>query len=216
MSHHTAAWFGLVAFAAATFAQPAGAQTLLFEGARVIAGDGGAALENATILAERGTITRIARSGEITAPAGATRIDLAGKTVMPAIIATHVHPGFQSGLTYLAENFKRETILDDLNHALYFGVSTVMRYLRFQNGFVDENGPGADFTRPLSNRAEISFDGNAQLFSQVVPLSLRMARTGYADGAVDLSGAARAYRVGAIREQPLRLRRLGEQSRDIE
>jgi imidazolonepropionase-like amidohydrolase len=126
MFHHTAAWFGLVAFAAASFAQPAGAQTVLFEGARVIAGNGSAVLENATILAERGAITRIARSGEIAAPAGATRIDLAGKTVMPAIIATHVHPGFQSGLTYVAENFKRETILDDLNRALYFGVSTVM------------------------------------------------------------------------------------------
>jgi len=126
MSHHAAVWFGFVAFAAAGFAQPAGAQTVLFEGARVIAGDGSAALENATILAERGIITRIARSGEISAPAGATRIDLAGKTVMPAIIATHVHPGFQSGLTYVAENFKRETILDDLNRALYFGVSTVM------------------------------------------------------------------------------------------
>ena len=45
---------------------------------------------------------------------------------MPAIIGPHVHPGFQSGLTYLAENFKRETILEDLNRALYFGVSTVM------------------------------------------------------------------------------------------
>src|SRR5262249_14979432 len=126
MSHLTAAWFGLLALAAALVAQPAAGQTVVFEGARLIAGDGSAALENTGILVERGTITRIARSGEITAPAGATRIDLAGKTVMPAIIATHVHPGFQSGLTYLAENFKRETILDDLNRALYFGVSTVM------------------------------------------------------------------------------------------
>jgi imidazolonepropionase-like amidohydrolase len=126
MSHLTAAWFGLAALAAAAVAPPATAQTVLFEGARVIAGDGSAALENGAILAERGTITRIGRAGEIAPPAGATRIDLAGKTVMPAIIATHVHPGFQSGLTYVAENFKRETILDDLNRALYFGVSTVM------------------------------------------------------------------------------------------
>ena len=37
-----------------------------------------------------------------------------------------MHPGFQSGLTYLAENFKRENIVDDLNRALYFGISTVM------------------------------------------------------------------------------------------
>ena len=45
---------------------------------------------------------------------------------MPAIISTHVHPGFQKGLTYSAENFTRENILDDLNRALYFGISTVM------------------------------------------------------------------------------------------
>ena len=59
----------------------------LFEGARLIAGDGSAAVENAAILVERGIITRIGRSGEIAAPAGAARIDLAGKTVMPALIA---------------------------------------------------------------------------------------------------------------------------------
>ena len=44
----------------------------------------------------------------------------------PAIISTHVHPGFQKGLTYSAENFTRENILDDLDRALYFGISTVM------------------------------------------------------------------------------------------
>jgi imidazolonepropionase-like amidohydrolase len=126
MANLTAAWFGLAALVASALSHPATAQTVLFEGARLITGDGSAALENATILAERGTITRIARGGEIAAPAGAVRIDLAGKTVMPAIIATHVHPGFQRGLTYVAENFNRETILDDLNRALYFGVSTVM------------------------------------------------------------------------------------------
>src|SRR5262249_22658029 len=107
MSHLTAIWLGLVALAAAAVAQPATAQTVLFEGARLITGDGSAAVENTAILTERGVITRIARNGEITAPAGATRIDLTGKTVMPAIIATHVHPGFQRGLTYVAENFKR-------------------------------------------------------------------------------------------------------------
>ena len=126
MSHHRAAWFGLAALAALAFALPASAQTVVLEGARLIAGDGSAAVENTAILIERGTIARIGRRGEIAAPAGATRVDLAGKTVMPALIATHVHPGFQSGLTYRAENFKRDVILEDLNRALYFGVSTVM------------------------------------------------------------------------------------------
>ncbi len=107
-------------------AQPTLAQTVLFEGERVIAGDGSPALENAALLVERGTITRIGRKGDIALPPGGTRIDLEGKTVMPAIISAHVHPGFQRGLTYLAENFKRDTILDDLNRELYAGVSTVM------------------------------------------------------------------------------------------
>ena len=106
--------------------QAAFAQTLLFEGARVIPGDGGPAVEDAALLVEGGAIARLARKGDIGLPAGATRVDLTGKTVMPAIISTHVHPGFQRGLTYLAENFNRQTIMDDLNRALYFGVSTVM------------------------------------------------------------------------------------------
>ena len=112
--------------AAALAAQPVSAQTVLFEGARVIAGDGSPAIENAAVLVEGGRIARIGRRGEVAAPAGATRVDLAGKTVMPAIVSTHVHPGFQKGLTYSAANFTRETILDDLNRALYFGLSTVM------------------------------------------------------------------------------------------
>src|SRR5262245_29582769 len=114
------ALFVLAAFAA----EPAPAQTL-FEGACVIPGDGSAAIENAAVLVEGGMITRIGRRGEIAAPAGGSRVDLGGKTVMPAIISTHVHPGFQKGLTYSAENFTRENILDDLDRALYFGISTV-------------------------------------------------------------------------------------------
>ena len=126
MSHHKAVWFGIAVFLAVTFAPPANAQSVLLEGARLVAGDGGVAVEDTAILVERGTIAHIGRRGEVAAPPRATRVDLTGKTVMPALIATHVHPGFQSGLTYRAENFKRETILEDLNRALYFGVSTVM------------------------------------------------------------------------------------------
>ena len=44
---------------------------------------------------------------------------------MPALINAHGHPGFQRGLTYSADNFTRETIIDDLNRALYFGVAAV-------------------------------------------------------------------------------------------
>ena len=126
MSRKSFVWFGVFIFAAALAAERAPAQTVLFEAARVIAGDGSAAIEGAAFLVENGTIIRVGRKNEIALPAGATRIDLGDKTVMPALISTHVHPGFQMGLGYFAKNFTRENILDDLNRALYFGVSTVM------------------------------------------------------------------------------------------
>jgi len=107
---------GLLVLAALLFAQflaqPLLAQTLLIEGARVIPGDGSPAVDGAAILVENGRITRIGR--DVPAPTGAVRVDLAGKTIMPAIIATHVHPGFQVGTSYLAENYKRETVIADL------------------------------------------------------------------------------------------------------
>jgi len=123
MLRRVIAFFALIA--AAFAAPPVSAQTL-FEGARLIPGDGSAAIEDAAFLVEGGLIARIGRRGEIVLPAGASRVDLAGKTVMPALISTHVHPGFQKGLSYAAENFTRENIMDDLDRALYFGISTVM------------------------------------------------------------------------------------------
>ena len=98
----------------------------LFEGARLIPGDGGPAMESSAFLVERGTITRVGRKGEIAAPTGVARVDLTGKTVMPTLISTHVHPGFQKGLTYGAGNYTREVVLNDLNLALYYGVGVVM------------------------------------------------------------------------------------------
>src|SRR5215470_16271535 len=122
MSRKIIVWFGLLVLST----HLASAQTILFEGARIIPGDGGAAIENGALLVEGGVIARIGRKGEIAPPAGAARIALDGKTVMPAIVSAHVHPGFQKGRTYSAANFTRETVLDDLNRALYFGISTVM------------------------------------------------------------------------------------------
>jgi imidazolonepropionase-like amidohydrolase len=73
-----------------------------------------------------GAIVAVGSTAEIRARAGAARIiDLAGQTVMPTLISTHVHPGFQKGATYVAANYTRATVLNDLNRALYFGISVV-------------------------------------------------------------------------------------------
>ena len=121
---------GFVALAAAYSIQPVNTQAnrsplVLYEGARLIAGDGSAPIVDSAFLVENGTITRVGRKGDVTAPRGAGRINLTGKTVMPTLINTHGHPGFQRGLTYSADNFTRENIADDLNRALYFGVAAV-------------------------------------------------------------------------------------------
>ena len=112
--------------AAVLWTQPQAPQTaVLFEGARLIPGDGRQPLVNAGMLVENGTITRVGAKGSINLPASARRVDLTGKTIMPVLINAHGHPGFQRGLTYSADNFTRETIVDDLNRALYFGVAAV-------------------------------------------------------------------------------------------
>ena len=102
-------------------AQP---QATLYEAARVIVGDG-TVIERGAILVDGAVISQIGRLDAVKAPAGVRRVDLSTKTVMPMLIATHVHPGFQRGTTYVKENYTRETVINDLNRALYFGVSAV-------------------------------------------------------------------------------------------
>jgi len=104
----------------------AAAQTTLYEGASLIRGDGTPAIEDSAFIVQNGTITRVGRAEDVKAPAGATRIDLTGKTVMPTLIDIHTHTGFQKGATYVPQNYGRDTIVADLNRALYFGVSTVV------------------------------------------------------------------------------------------
>ena len=71
---------------------------VLYKGARLISGDGQAPIEGSAFLVENGTVLRVGRKGELVASAGTARVDLAGKTVMPALINTHGHPGFQKGV----------------------------------------------------------------------------------------------------------------------
>jgi imidazolonepropionase-like amidohydrolase len=102
-------------------ASMAEAQTL-YEGARLIPGDGSPVIERSAIVVQGDRITQVGAQGTIKATVRG-RVDLTGKTVMPSIVATHVHPGFQRGTTYVRDNYTADTIVNDLNRALYFGVS---------------------------------------------------------------------------------------------
>ena len=114
----TAAW---MSHASAQRGTAAGAT--LFEGARLITGDGGAPIENSAFLVENARFTRIGRRGEVQAPAGAARVDLTGKTVIPALVDGHSHIGYMKHLTSGAVNYTRENILDHMYRFAYFGVA---------------------------------------------------------------------------------------------
>jgi imidazolonepropionase-like amidohydrolase len=105
---------------------PTRGAVVLYENARLIPGDGQPAIERAAMLVRDGRIARVGRAGDVALPPGAARVDLSGKTVIPTFINAHTHVGFQRGATYARENYGRDAILEDLNRALYFGVTAVV------------------------------------------------------------------------------------------
>ena len=60
-------------------------------------------------------------------PAGAARVDLTGKTVMPAMVDLHGHLGFQNvpAASMSKEMFTRENLIDHLERLVH-GISAVV------------------------------------------------------------------------------------------
>jgi len=99
----------------AGFALSASAQTITaFEGARLIIGDG-RVIENATLVVDGARIAQLGSAADVRVPAGTTRVNLTGKTVMPMIIDTHTHL-----------STTREGLIRDLKRRAYFGVSAAL------------------------------------------------------------------------------------------
>ena len=87
---------------------------VLYEGARLVIGDASAPIENGAFVVQNGRITAVARRGAVTAPAAATRVDLTGKTVMPAMNNVHIHIGYEGYTSWSAQKHTRENMLDHL------------------------------------------------------------------------------------------------------
>jgi imidazolonepropionase-like amidohydrolase len=99
----------------------------LYAGARLITGDG-TVIENSAFVVEDGRFTRAGRQGEVAIPAGAARIDLTGKTVMPTLVDLHGHFGFQNiaAGTMSKATFTRENLIDHLRRLAFHGVGAVV------------------------------------------------------------------------------------------
>jgi len=97
----------------------------LFENARLITGDGSAPIENSAFLVENNRITSVGRKGELTVPANAARVDLTGKTVIPALIDTHTHLGWAIIKTgeVNKDTYTKENLIDHLHRLAYFGIA---------------------------------------------------------------------------------------------
>ena len=80
-------WAG-VSYDAPHAQAPAGG-VVAFTNARVIDGTGAAPIEGATIVVSDGRIQAVGRN--VTVPAGATRMDMSGKTIIPGLINAHGH-----------------------------------------------------------------------------------------------------------------------------
>jgi len=103
----------------------AGAITM-FEGARLIVGDGSTPIENSAFIVQNNRFIRIGTKGRVTVPAGAQHVDLTGKTVIPALVDAHVHLGYRKGLSFTADNYTRDNLLDILDRFAYYGVAAVL------------------------------------------------------------------------------------------
>src|SRR5579872_2887352 len=124
--------------------------------ARVIDGTGAPARADQTVIFDNGTITAIGPSASTPPPAGATIIDLTGKSVLPGLVMLHEHLYYPVGPNVygqLGVSFAR----------LYLaGGVTTMRTAGNTNGLMDitlkqqidagrQAGPAMDATAPYLN-----------------------------------------------------------------
>jgi imidazolonepropionase-like amidohydrolase len=109
----------------ATAALPAqsGGGVKAFVGARVIDGTDRAAIANATIVVRDGRIVALGPAANVTAPAGAERVSLAGKTVIPGLVNAHGHVGNTEALEQ--GHYSAANVLRDLRTYAAYGVTTV-------------------------------------------------------------------------------------------
>jgi imidazolonepropionase-like amidohydrolase len=97
-----------------------------FYGARIIPGDGSPVMEDMSIISVNGKITTIGKRKEVAPPKGSNRVELTGRTVVPALINLQAQPGMNSGTQYGVKNYNRDSLAADLSRYAYYGVLAVL------------------------------------------------------------------------------------------
>ena len=109
-----------VAAAATAHAQT----TTAFVGGRVIDGTG-RVIDAGTVVVTGGKIVAVGPAASTQVPAGAARVDVKGKTLMPGLINAHGHVGNTVGLRSDPAGYTRENLVKQLRTYAQYGVTTV-------------------------------------------------------------------------------------------
>lgn len=118
-----AALFASVILVAST-AVPAAAQATAFVGGRLIDGTG-RVIENGTLVIDGARIVAVGPAASTPVPAGATRVDATGKTLLPGLINAHGHVPATSGLRTDPASYTRDNLTRQLRTYAQYGVTTV-------------------------------------------------------------------------------------------
>ncbi|MBA2587404.1 MAG: amidohydrolase family protein [Alphaproteobacteria bacterium] len=146
--------WGMAAVLAAGFAAPALAETTVLTNLTLIDGVSAAAQPNSAIVMTDGKITYAGPMAGLKAPKDAKTEDLAGKTVIPGIIDSHVHIGLMKDVTQDEKFFTPENVNADLKQYAAYGVTTVQVL-----------GTDKDFVLDLRNQQRKSRPTMARVFS---------------------------------------------------
>lgn len=131
------AWFVLATLPFQPTHAQAPAGIVALTGARVIDGTGREPIEPATLLIGNGRVQAVGPSAAVQIPAGATRIDVSGKTIIPGLIDAHMHLSLfrkeRETSEYVARWYDaatslhpRDQLLNQLGVFAKYGVTTVV------------------------------------------------------------------------------------------
>ena len=111
-----------VAIASAVAAQAPPTATI-YEGARIITGLAQPPIERGSFVVQNGVIRAVGPTGRVAVPSGTQRVDLSGKTVMPALVNVHVHIGYEGYATWQARNHTPANVVDHLQRSAFYGTA---------------------------------------------------------------------------------------------
>ncbi|MEE8146897.1 MAG: amidohydrolase family protein [Longimicrobiales bacterium] len=92
-------------------------------GARIWDGTGAPAISDGIMLVRDGRITYVGERGAVPVPAGATVVNLRGRTIIPGLINTHGHVGGTLGLG--GGQYNRPNLIRQLRLYAEYGITTV-------------------------------------------------------------------------------------------